>query len=721
MSGTRKVYENAFSEFEQLLVSNSGEDAFDVAIQLLTAKLYDEREISQGTGHEQFTLEGTPRAVHDRINALYRSAIRRWPDLGTTRPTIDISPEQLSRCLRPLVGWRILESDLSHLDAALERLVAKDAKGALGQYFTPRDVIRMCVSALNPRGSDLLIDPACGSGAFLYEAIQYARDRGEGSPRCLGIDLGQRSVQVATLLSHAVDPDALSVHRGNSIDGRAYTSNVPKEWRPFLKIDPASDAKSRPWGAWHQLQCDLLLTNPPFAGEIDDPSIIAAYESQRTRGASKKGAVGREHLFVERAVNLLAPGGRMAIVVPQGILANSTAAYLRKWVLSRCRVLAVVGLNSYAFLPYTGVKTAVLFLERPKPAEPVPAEYPIGFITSREPGKDSSGRAQGRSDYDKIGADLSSFFSEQRRPWAPTPVSTSRTSVETVSVSEVIAHDRLDAEYYAHDIRTLYLELRAKAAGRLGDRVARTVERFTRGKRDEIDYLDISSVDARSGVALPNRIEAADAPSRASYVVRPGDVLVSTVRPDRNVVALVTKTGEVPVVASNGFCLLRADGVPPELVFAFCKTDAFRRLLARRATASMYPAATDRDVLDMPFVEPNSASMSSIVAKVQQGLAMMEAARASIAAAVAEMEAVASARSSETNDRTLDATIMPTTNQPSKPLDTSLSPTPKAETRTAFALHLNHASALVQSWPEWKQQVLGGLLVSSQATGSDKK
>lgn len=55
----------------------------------------------------------------------------------------------------------------------------------------------------------------------------------------------------------------------------------------------------------------------------------------------------------------------------------------------------------------------------------------------------------------------------------------------------------------------------------------------------------------------------------------PATVLVSTVRPDRNVVALVTKTGDVPVVASNGFCLLRADGVPPELVFAFCKTDAF--------------------------------------------------------------------------------------------------------------------------------------------------
>lgn len=631
---------SSFAEFEQLLVSNSGEDAFDVAVQLLTAKLFDEHEVARGRRGAQFTLAGTPASVHERINAIYRRAIRQWPDLGTSRATIEIAPEQLARCLRPLVGWRILDSDLSHLDAALERLVAKDAKGALGQYFTPRDVIRMCVTALNPGAEDRLIDPACGSGAFLYEAIQYAREQRQGAPRCLGIDLGQRSVRVATLLSHAVDPDALRVHRGNSLDGRAYASARPKEWAPFLGEPDGDGAASRPWGAWHDLRCSVLFTNPPFAGEIDDPTVIAAYDSQRRRGASRKGSVGREHLFVERAVHLLEPGGRLAIVVPQGILANSTAAYLRKWVMERCRVLAVVGLHPYSFLPYTGVKTAVLFLERPRRGEAVPREYPIAFATSRAPGRDSSGRATGQSDYEQIGRSLAAFFRREKRRWASASAKAPDAAVETVSVAEVIAHDRLDAEYHAHDIRSLYQELQAKASATLGDKVARSVERFSRGEHDEIDYLDISSVDARSGIALPTRVDAAEAPSRASYVVRTGDVLVSTVRPDRNVVALVTRKGDVPVVASNGFCLLRADGVPPELVFAYCKTDAFRRLLARRATASMYPAATDRDVLELPFVQPDGRSVASIVSKVKQGLAMMESARAAIAAAVAEMEAV---------------------------------------------------------------------------------
>src|SRR5262249_4217196 len=117
-----------------------------------------------------------------------------------------------------------------------------------------------------------------------------------------------------------------------------------------------------------------------------------------------------------------------------------------------------------------------------------------------------------------------------------------------------------------------------------------------------------------------------------------GDVLVSTVRPDRNVIALVSKTGTAPLVASNGFCLLRAKDIPPELLYAYCKTDTFRRLLARRATASMYPVVTDRDVLDMPFVRPPDAVAAEIVEKMRVGLKLLEDAKQCISEAIATME-----------------------------------------------------------------------------------
>jgi hypothetical protein len=632
----------AVAELEQLLASNSGEDAFDVAMRLLAAKLVDE-VLARETGRAPRFTAQPPSARHlGVVTELYRDASLRWPGVGGSGPGLGITPEQLCRCMRPLIGWRMLDTDLAHLDAALERLVARDAKGELGQYFTPRDVVRLCVAALNPRSGERVIDPACGSGAFLFEAVRHVMSRrGEAPPACLGIDFGARSVRVAHLLSNAICPGAITVSKANSLDGRADAGARPAEWDAFLssRREPAPPA-ARPWGAWHRLSGSVVLTNPPFAGEVDEPDVLAAYESQRLPGTPRRASASREHLFLERAVQLLTPGGRLAIVLPQGLLANPTAAYLRRWILTRCRLLAAVGLHPHAFIPYTSVKTALLFLERLAPDEVPPPDYRVLFATSTAPGKDSGGRATGDSDYARIGATLAKFFVAEQRPWAAEATGGAGVAAETVSIREVVAHDRFDAEFYGHEIRRLCGDVTGRASGRIGDVVDRAIGRFRPVVRD-IDYVDISSVDAKTGTAAPIRMRAAEAPSRARYLLRPGDVLVSTVRPDRNTVALIASPRDVPLVASSGFCVLRATGVPPEVLYAYCRTDAFRRLLARHATASMYPAVTDRDVLEMPFVAPPAGAARAIVREVQAGRALLERAKTHVSRAIAVMDGVA--------------------------------------------------------------------------------
>ena len=525
-----------------------------------------------------------------------------------------------------------------------ERLVARDSKGELGQYFTPRDIVRLCVSALNPHPRDRIIDPACGSGAFLFEAVRYAHDRYDKAPACLGIDFGARSIKVAYLLSNAICPGAIKVSKANSIDGRAYSHAHPTEWNSFISERQSAAWVSRgSWGAWNNLSCSLLLTNPPFAGEVDEPAVLSSYESQKVSGSNRKGSVGREHLFLERAIQMLKPGGRLAIVLPQGLLANPTSSYLRRWILTKCRLLAVVGLHPHAFVPYTGVKTSLLFLERLQGNRDVPQDYPVLFVASKQPGKDSSGRRSGESDYPQVAAALSRFFFSEGLAWAAKPAGTSDHTAETVSIREIVEHDRFDAEYYDHEIRRLHFDVAAKASGVIGDCVARSVERF---KRDmgEIDYVDISSVDSKTGTVVPTRINAADAPSRASYLVMPGDVLVSTVRPDRNTVALVSSSRSVPLVASNGFCVLRPNGVPAEVLYAYCRTEAFRKLLSRHATASMYPAVTDRDVLAMPFVKPPAAVSSAVTKEVREGLGMLDVAKNHVSRAIKLMDDFAGAQ-----------------------------------------------------------------------------
>lgn len=633
---------SAMAEFEQILLSNSGEDAFDSAIKLLSAKLIAEYGTAIDS-ESKFRVHDSPESTHSAIQELYLAAVQRWPQLESGNSELGISPPHLVRSIRPLMGWQLRRSDLSWLDATLERLVSRDSKGAMGQYFTPREVIRLCVEVLNPRSNEVVMDPACGSGGFLFEAVTHAQKISGSAPQCLGIDFSAKSARVAALLAAASDDSTITISKANSLDGRGYVSSTPFEWQNFLLQDRASATKrASTWGAWNKLGCDVLLTNPPFAGDMDEFELLEAYESQNDQSGRK--AVSREHLFLERAVDLLIPGGRLAIVVPQGILANTSANYLRSWLLRKCRVLAVVGLHPHAFLPYTGVKTAILFLQKPKTGEVIPSEYPILFVVSRSAGKDSSGRVSGTSDYGLIEATLKNFFFKQEFEWAKSTVSdeATTTDAEIVNSVEILQSLRLDAEYYDPFARRLQRKLLSESAFKIGDVVHSNVSRFKRKNFREISYLDISSVDGRTGLTFPETIDADDAPSRASYLVEPGDVLVSTVRPDRNVVAIVTAGHEAPPVASNGFCVLRSKDLPPELLFAYCKSEAFKRILTMHATASMYPTVCDKDVASVPFVRPDANTESEIVDLVRSGLLMIEQAQKNIQEAIDKVNAAIS-------------------------------------------------------------------------------
>jgi type I restriction enzyme M protein len=140
------------------------------------------------------------------------------------------------------------------------------------------------------------------------------------------------------------------------------------------------------------------MANPPFAGDIKESRIIHKYElSYSAKNKKPKNQVGRDILFIERNLDFLKPGGRMAVVLPQGRFNNSTDEEIRKYIADKARIIAVVGLHPNTFKPHTGTKTSVLFLQKwnndPKrgPLCLKTEDYPIFFAVSEKPGKDNSG------------------------------------------------------------------------------------------------------------------------------------------------------------------------------------------------------------------------------------------------------------------------------------------------------------------------------------------
>jgi len=274
------------------------------------------------------------------------------------------------------------------MDSFFEFMVSKSAKGAKGQYFTPRHVVELCVRMLKPKHNETVLDPACGSGGFLVHAFNYIRpklnDKSVGkycSEKLWGFDLDARAVRVAKALMILAGDGSANVIRLNSLMQPSAPSLIKVE-DSSLTIEDICRARIKKHHGF-----DVILTNPPFAGEVRERHILEGYSVARG-----KARIERDVLFVERCLALLREGGRMAMVLPHNKFGGESFTFLRSWLLGKARILAVVGLGRNTFLPHTHQKASILFLQKNRKATKPPAEYNIFFSISERDGKNSKGQ-----------------------------------------------------------------------------------------------------------------------------------------------------------------------------------------------------------------------------------------------------------------------------------------------------------------------------------------
>lgn len=370
---------------EELVLASSGEDEFDEVFKLVIARLRDELSESPG----RFAAHGTATETFSRVCALLADADRCWNMLeGDVTPRL--SPDHLQVCVSALEGHRIAGTGLEVMDSFFEFLVGRAAKGAKGQYFTPRHVIDLCVEMLQPAIHETVLDPCCGSGGFLIHALERVRRESPlASPDALtdycsaklwGFDIDSRAVRVAKALTIVATGGSGNFRRLNSLVNDASSG----EGAQARTIEEAYGTNNG---------FDVILTNPPFAGEVRERALLDSYDLSRDQDA-----VERDSLFVERCVGLLRPGGRMAIVLPDNKFAGESHAPLRRWLMNQARILAVVGLGRNTFLPHTHQKAGILFLQKHASSGCPPKGYNIFFAVSERDGKNTKGQPVARAD-----------------------------------------------------------------------------------------------------------------------------------------------------------------------------------------------------------------------------------------------------------------------------------------------------------------------------------
>lgn len=435
-----KSLKTIIQEMEDEVLANAGVDVFEEVFKLIFTKLYDELQSKKDKMRLEIYLEdklskedrGDYDKVKDvlakiddsnfrvlefrntgqseselkkKIQKLFDEAKAKWPGVFSEASQIQLSPSHLSVAISSLQDIKLFNSNLQIIDEAFEYLVNKSSKGEKGQYFTPRHVIDMCVKMLNPKAGEYMVDTAAGSCGFpvhtifkitghLFQNTDIPEEEKENVLKVFGIDFDEKVVRVARTLNLIAGDGNTNVLHLNNLDYERWNESI--ENREWLEVYGAGlkrlEALQKEKDSYKEFNFDILMANPPFAGDIKESRIIHKYDLGYNEKGRPKSKVGRDILFIERNLNFLKPGGRMAIVLPQGRFNNTSDKAIREYIVERARILAVVGLHVNTFKPHTGTKTSVLFVQKwDDKLCPKVEDYPIFFAVSEKSGKDNSG------------------------------------------------------------------------------------------------------------------------------------------------------------------------------------------------------------------------------------------------------------------------------------------------------------------------------------------
>lgn len=387
-----------FIRLEELVLANSGEDEFEEIFKLIVAKLWDETCKKP----PRFVPVKDAEAASLQIESLFLEAKRAWPGVFSPNEHIKLTPEHLTACVETLSKFNLLDTGLEALHASFEFLSSATSKGTKGQFFTPRHVVEFCVRMINPSITETVLDPACGSGAFLLHSFQHFVKSGQLKTRdqvqaylhnnVWGFDFDVRASKIAKALTIIAGGEGSNIIRLNSLLKPQCLMSLFSTRKPSAEaaddiLDPNLTIEDVLRNRIRRAKAfDIILTNPPFAGEIHDRNLLDSYTL-----AKRNGRVERDILFLERCLELLKPGGRIAIVLPHNKLASSAYEYVREWLLNRARVVAVIGLGRNTFLPHTHQKTAIVFAQRRKEKKKLLHPERIFFGISEVEGKNSKG------------------------------------------------------------------------------------------------------------------------------------------------------------------------------------------------------------------------------------------------------------------------------------------------------------------------------------------
>lgn len=375
-------------------------------INIIFCKIYDER-FTRTNDIVSFRagIEEPSKDISSRIRKLFDAVKNKYPDVFNKTDNISLADSSIAYIVGELQQYCLIESERDVIADAFEVFISPSLRGGQGQFFTPRNVVKLLVSLVNPTRNDKLIDPACGSGGFLIESLRYvwAQVKREGE------ELGWPEREIIA------DQQEVAIKNFRGIDKENFLSKTTKAYMAILGdgrggifCENSLEMPSR-WGrnTQNSIQLgafDVVLTNPPYGSKlkIDDRTILSHYDLG-FQWKAKDGIYSKttkqldfqtpQVLFIERCLDLLKPGGRLGIVAPESMFCNPSHKYIMNYVESKAQIEAVISMPENLFQPHTHAKTCVVLMRKLFDGEEISPDKEIFMAVAKWCGHDSRGLA----------------------------------------------------------------------------------------------------------------------------------------------------------------------------------------------------------------------------------------------------------------------------------------------------------------------------------------
>ncbi len=598
--------ENALRKCHNTLYANDGLtplQTFEEINKFLFSKIQEEKRVKKTGDQNRFTTKYLKtRKPKIEMQRIFEDAIEDFPNdvekIFFKGDEIEVCDESILQVVKVLENKGFTETAIDIVGMAYETFLKPVFRNKhLGQYFTPREIVNFMVEFLKPKIEDLVIDPAFGSGGFLVEIFQTLKEKIAGS------DLQDKAKKEykKKLCSEWIFGTEIAPHLAKACKINMYIHGDGKTG--VYKHDGLVD-----YGRIEENKFNLVLTNPPFGGVINKKDLLENFELGKGRARQLK-----EVLFLERCIRLVKSGGKIGIVLPDGILTNSSLQYVRDFILQECKILGVVSLPNHAFSASgAGVKASIMFLKKKEKGKDY-SNYDIFMAEAEHVGYD----ATGRPDDNEFGEILDKYYEFKVKKGGASE------KIFFLKNSEI--EERLDPYFYQPSLRFVYQKLkRTKYVLVELESIAKVVCGPFGSAIKNIDYKKqgtplIRISDIKDGNIVSDKIffikdELSEKLHKTQ--VHKGDIVISQ-RGTLGLVAIVSDEFTVWNISAN-LIALRKINANPEYIYIILSSDFGKAMIERQKTGQVQSKITTQDIKKFKIPLPKIEIQNEIVAQFKK-------------------------------------------------------------------------------------------------------